>query len=107
MLEDLKKDIERLIACYEAQRECSASLEERVGQLSAENQALRKQITDLTSEIENLRLAAAFNLSDSAAKAYARTKIDKLIKEIDRCLAFVKKQELTDGTSANDDYPDE
>lgn len=102
MLDNLKKYIERLIAKYEAQKERSDSLEASLQELRAENETLRKQITDLTSEIDNLRLAAAFNPSDSAAKAFARGKIDKLIKEIDRCLAFARKQDILDDASTND-----
>ena len=55
----------------------------------AQNETYRKQITELERTIDNLKLADAFK-SGNADNTEARKKIDKLIKEIDKCITLME-----------------
>lgn len=89
MLENLKKDIEKLIALYEGEKERCTKLQEELQAAKAGNDAYRKQIGDLEQKIENLRLSAAFGAVNDNAEAKAR--VDRLIKEIDKCISLIEK----------------
>mgnify|MGYP006356739493 FL=1 len=54
-----------------------------------QNETYRKQITELERTIDNLKLADALK-SGNADNAEARKKIDKLIKEIDKCITVME-----------------
>ena len=69
MLEDIRKHIERLIALYEAEK--------------AENAKLRQELH--ASEETG---AALRNYGD---KDSARERIDKLIKEINKCISYLEE----------------
>ena len=87
MLEDIKKDIERLIALYESERQEKSVLKSELERSKAENESYRKQITDLERQVDNLRLTEAFTSSAGDASG-AKDKIDKLLREIDKCISL-------------------
>lgn len=90
MLEDIQKNFERLIALYEGERETNAVLRARLAESEASNDTCRKQITELERQIENLRLAEAF-LTPTGSSDSAKERIDKLIKEINKCISLLEK----------------
>lgn len=90
MLEDLHKNFERLIALYEGAREENESLRARLAESEAAGEAFRKQIAELERQVENLKLAEAF-LAPADGSPEARHKVDKLIKEIDKCISLLEK----------------
>ena len=90
MLEDIKKNFERLIARYEAAVQERDSLRERLSRSETANEAYRKQIAELERQVDNLKLAEAF-LSPYDGKTEARQKIERLIKEIDKCISLLEK----------------
>lgn len=88
MLENIKTDIERLIALYEKERSERMALQTRLEQCLAENESCRKQIVELEQEVDSLHLTEAFGaFGDNKA---AKEKIDKLVKEIDRCISLLE-----------------
>ena len=56
----------------------------------AANEACRKQIDDLKDQVNTLELKGAF-MSGGDSSSVAREKIDKLIREIDKCIALLEK----------------
>ena len=91
MLEGIKTDIEKLIALYEAERLERERLQSELVQCKAENESCRKRIEDLEQQIDNLHLSEAFGVGgDSSA---AKEKIEKLVKEIDKCITLLENQE--------------
>ncbi len=89
MLEDIKASVERLISAYEAAQVENKSLKEEIGQLRTQNADYRKQIDELEKRIDNLKLSGAFlGVSNDGGKA--RESIDRLIKEIDRCISLME-----------------
>lgn len=90
MLEDIKKNIERLIAAYEAVKVENTSLKLELQKCKEENEAYRKQNTELEKDIDNLKLAQAF-LGTSASKSEAKERIAKMVKSIDKCISLMEK----------------
>ena len=66
MLESLRKDIEKLL----------------------DTESCRKQIGDLEQQVNNLQLSEAFGAAGD--RTAAKEKIDKLIKEIDKCISLLE-----------------
>lgn len=90
MLEDLQKNFERIIALYESEKEKSATLSSKLEASEAANQSYRKQISELERQIEDLKLAEAF-LTTSGTPEGAKERIEKLIKEINKCISLLEK----------------
>jgi phage shock protein A len=89
MLDSVKQNIKRLIAAYEAEKELRVKLQNALDQANAQNEACRKQITELERQIDNLKLAEAFK-AGSEGSPEAKKKINSLIKEIDRCISLLE-----------------
>ena len=88
MLEGIRKDIEKLISLYEAEKAERIRLQSLLEQSKADNESCRKQIGDLEQQVNNLQLSEAFGVgSDRAA---AKERIEKLIKEIDKCISLLE-----------------
>ena len=88
MLENLRKEIEKLISLYEEEKTERIRLQGLLAESRAENESCRKQIGDLEQQVNNLQLSEAFGAVGD--KAAAKEKIEKLIKEIDRCVSLLE-----------------
>lgn len=89
MLESLRQNITKLIALYEGEKQRAGELSAKLSAAEEQNEAYRKQITDLTRKIDNLRLEGA--LSSKGGNAAARERIEKLIREIDKCIGLFER----------------
>ena len=89
MIDALKQRIQQLIAAYESERAQRVRLESELEKSESQNAQYLKQITELERTIDNLRLADAFK-AGNADNTEARKKIDKLIKEIDKCITLME-----------------
>ena len=89
MLEKVRQTIRKLIAAYEAEKMERTRLQSALDQVLAQNEAYRKQITELERQIDNLKLAEAFK-ADGAGSPEAKKKINSLLKEIDRCITLLE-----------------
>ena len=90
MLEDIRKNIERLIALYEGERQQKERLVLELRQQDEEIDSYKKQIADLERQVDNLKLTEAFTAPAGSGDA-AKEKIDRLITEIDRCISLLEK----------------
>ena len=88
MLENVRTQIEQLIARYEAEKAENERLRQELQACEQTGENLRKQIHELESEIETRKLTEAF--SGGAATDDVRAKVDKLIKEIDKCISYLE-----------------
>ena len=88
MLEDIWSDILSLISLYEKKKGEYDVVVEQLRQSEALVEKYRKQIVELERQIDNLKLKNAF-LSTSGDEE-AKEKIDRLIREIDRCIALIE-----------------
>lgn len=90
MLENIKNNIERLIALYEGERQERLRLAGELDKSRGEIDAYKKQISELERQVDNLKLTEAFT-SPSGGNAVAKERIDKLIREIDKCIALLER----------------
>ena len=89
MLENIRKDIERLVAAYEAEKEHRRNLEEELLHCREEIGVYRKQIAELDRLTDNLKLKNAF--AGASGDDQARSRIERMIKDIDRCISLMEK----------------
>ena len=89
MLDTLRQRIGQLIALYEAERAERVRLRIELEKSQKQNETYKEQITELEREIDNLKLKGAF-MADGANNAQARKRIDKLVKEIVRCISLME-----------------
>lgn len=72
-------------------KECATLVGEK-DRLKAENRQLREKIDVLQRKISLLELGEGFGgTQDEAAKKRAKAQINRLMREIDRCIALVGK----------------
>ena len=88
MLEEIKSNIARLVAQYEAERQRADGLAERLAQSEEKCLRYKEQITELNQQIDNLELMRAFQAAGDPAES--RERIGKLIREIDRCIKLLE-----------------
>ena len=88
MLESLRKDIEKLISLYEAEKAERVKLQSLLAESRAENETCWKQIGDLEQQVNNLQLSQAFGAAGDPGAA--KEKIERLIKEIDKCISLLE-----------------
>ena len=89
MLEKIQQDIERLIALYEREKEERKRLQAALARSEGELEACRKRIAALESEAGDLKLTVAF-MAPAGSRDIAQKKIDKLIREIDKCISSLE-----------------
>lgn len=88
MLEGIKTDIEKLIALYESEKSERERLQEELQRSEADNESCRKRIEDLEQQVDNLHLSEAFGVAGDGSAA--KEKIERLIKEIDKCISLLE-----------------
>ena len=88
MLEGVKSNFERLVALYEAQKQRAEALSSKLAQCESENKSYKEQMTDLNRQIDILKLSGAFTGSGDGSQA--RERLDKLIRDIDKCIALLE-----------------
>ncbi|MBO7546926.1 MAG: hypothetical protein J6Y27_06335 [Bacteroidales bacterium] len=90
MLQKLKENFEKLVALYEAEKEKNEALSRSLAESQAACKAYGEQIVELEKKIEHLKLTAAFVPSGDQPRE-AREKVDRLIREIDKCISLLEK----------------
>ena len=89
MLDNIKQKIGQLIAAYEKERMERIKLQAALEQSQKQNEAYKMQITELERQIDNLKLTSAF-MADGSNNDQARKNIDRLMKEIDKCIKLME-----------------
>ena len=87
MLEQIKRNIEDLISRYEVLKAENQRLNGLLQLRQEEVDKAREEISALQQTIENLKLRNAFAGGDKEA---AKEKIDRLIHQIDKCMAMLR-----------------
>ena len=90
MLEDIKQNIEKLIALYEGQKAESEKLSAELLQSRQTIEALREKIAGLERQVDNLKLTQAFSAAGGGNPA-AKEKIEKMLRQLDKCIAQLER----------------
>ena len=88
MLEDVKSNIAKLIALYEAERQRADTLAGKLAASEEKNLKYKEQIADLNQQIDNLELMRAFQAAGDPEESKER--IARLIREIDKCIKLLE-----------------
>ena len=87
MLDGLRQKITQLIAAYESEKAECNRLRDALNKSTEQNKIYEKQIIELERQIDNQKLAGAFLNGNNAE---SKKRIDKLIKEIDKCISLME-----------------
>ena len=90
MLEDIKTSVEKLISLYEKEKQRADALAGQLAQSEESVRSYQAQITELNGQIDNLKLSFAF--SGAGDTVLAKERIDKLVREIDKCIKLLEKE---------------
>jgi len=89
-LVDLKANTKQFFKKYNELEEEKLQLEEKVNVLNQQIGQLNQEKSELSQKIEHLKLASHI-LSGVDENREAKQKINKLIREIDKCIALLNK----------------
>lgn len=90
MFEDLREHIGKLIALYEGEKQARERLAADLEECRSANEAYRKRIAELERQVDNLKLTQAFTSTEGGNPA-AKEKIEKMIRQLDRCIAQLER----------------
>lgn len=90
LLADLTNKVRQLIARHESLKQEKQRLAEKIGQLEFQVNQLRHENSELERKYENLKLAKLLDASEDEKKD-AKNRIQKLVREIDKCIALLNK----------------
>ncbi|TNF45509.1 MAG: hypothetical protein EP310_01475 [Bacteroidetes bacterium] len=90
LLNNLKVNVQQFFEAFAVAEDEKKMLEKNVLNLKHEIELLKKEKQELNQKIEQLRLATHI-LSGVDENREAKQKINKLIREIDKCIALLNK----------------
>jgi predicted nucleic acid-binding Zn-ribbon protein len=90
LLVGFKLKVEHMIANHEALKQEKTQLQKKIGDLESTIKQLRQENQTLEQRYENLKLARLLAASDQENKD-AKNRIQKLVREIDKCIALLNK----------------
>ena len=90
LLNNLKVNVQQFFEAFAVAEDEKKMLEKNVLNLKHEIELLMKEKQELNQKIEQLRLATHI-LSGVDENREAKQKINKLIREIDKCIALLNK----------------
>ncbi|MCQ2157581.1 MAG: hypothetical protein MJY53_04220 [Bacteroidales bacterium] len=90
MLEGIKENFARIVALYEEQKQRADSLEGLLSQKEESLKTCKEQIAELNQQIDSLKLSSVFTSNQGGDNTVAKERIDKLIREIDKCISLLE-----------------
>lgn len=90
MLEGIKENFARIIALYEEQKQRADALASQLSQKEESLKACKEQIAELNQQIDSLKLSSVFTSSSQGDNSVAKERIEKLIREIDKCISLLE-----------------
>ena len=79
--------IDKLIKLYISSLEQNKSLESKIQDLQSELENLQRENKDLNNKLKTTRVASA--ISEGNGRYEAKMRINQLVREIDKCIAFL------------------
>lgn len=91
IIKALTDDVEQLMKLHDSAMEEVATLRRQSNEQNAKIRTLQEQLRDAKAEVDKASLHAAIAGSVSN-KAAARSHINRLLREIDKCIAMVSNR---------------
>ncbi len=89
MIEDLRKNMERLVSLYENERKRGDELASSLVLSQSEVAKLKKLNAELTDKLKKLEVANALAGGDTSFEA--KNSIDRLVRQIDQCIKLLEE----------------
>ncbi len=86
IITDLSEKINVIISLYEKTKNDKINLENKNKELTKDCKTKQQKIEELENKYNNLKVAKSLS-SDSGEKDEVKTKINRLVREIDKCIA--------------------
>jgi len=90
LLVDFKLKVKHIIAKHETLKQEKNQLLEKISNLESTIIQIQKENRLIEQKYENLKLARMLDVSDDENKD-AKNRIQKLVREIDKCIALLNK----------------
>ena len=88
VIENFESKLNRLMDAYTKLSAENAALREQLTQQSVELAEVREQYNELTASYANLKLAKIISVNDSEIGDTQR-RLSKLVREVDKCIALL------------------
>lgn len=90
ILNTLNKNIQEVILLYNKEKAFNDEISKEVGNLNNELNIYKDKYQQIEKKYENLKMAKAIN-SEDGENSEAKIKLNKIIREIDNCIALLNK----------------
>ena len=91
IIKTLTADVERLIKLHDGAMEEIATLRKQNGEQNDKIRTLQNQLREAKAEVQKASLQAAVAGSDEH-KAAARSQVNRLLREVDKCIKMVSNR---------------
>ena len=91
-IEKLAEQVRLLIEEHRLKSELCDRLVAECKDLKEENRSLQERVKQLDSELATAQLGSGL-VGNNSNTAKARARVNRLMREVDRCIAIVKQQE--------------
>ena len=88
----MAEQVSTLIEEHRRKSELCDRLTAECRELKEENRSLQERVKQLDSEVATLQLGEGL-AGDNRNKAKARARVNRLMREVERCIAIVKQQQ--------------
>lgn len=89
----LEREVRLLIADHRRVSALCLEMKQERDALMIENRSLKERLRNLEEELANLQLAQALSGSGNS-RDKARARVNRLMREVDRCIALLNRQPL-------------
>lgn len=90
ILSELRGNFKKIISLYESEKISSKDLRRQNEELNKEIAQLKKENEELKIQYNNIDLANVF-VSASGSTHEAKIKVNRIVREIDKCIALLNK----------------
>ncbi len=88
---DLKKQVDLLLSRYEELRLRNIKIDNEKEILLKKVNDLEREVKELTKRLEVVDVVQGISVKDGDSASFARTKINNLIREIDKCISLLNE----------------
>jgi peptidoglycan hydrolase CwlO-like protein len=92
IIETLNADVERLMKLHSNAMEEVATLREKNGEQNAKIRSLQEQLREAKAQAAKASLSEALTGGSDANKAAARAQINRLLREVEKCIDMVSNR---------------
>ena len=88
----LTADVERLMKLHDSAMDEVAALREKSGEQSAKIRSLQEQLREAKAQAAKASLSEAMTGGNASNKAAARAQINRLLREVDKCITMASNR---------------